>query len=55
MLFPASLILEGEQRQVGTSLLLIPGDPPDFLDVQNGAHGTIRQETYYSTTVGTNR
>ena len=29
------------QRQVDTSLLLIPGTPPDFLDVQNGAHGTI--------------
>jgi hypothetical protein len=26
MLFPASLILEGEQRHVGTSLLFIPGD-----------------------------
>jgi enterochelin esterase-like enzyme len=43
------------QRHVGTSLLLIPGDPPDFLDVQNGAHGSIRDETYYSTTLGTNR
>ena len=26
--------------------------PPDFLDVQTGAHGTIRDETYYSTTLG---
>jgi enterochelin esterase-like enzyme len=43
------------QRQVNTSLLLIPGTPPDFLDVQNGAHGTIRDETYYSTTLGKNR
>jgi enterochelin esterase-like enzyme len=43
------------QRQVDTSLLLIPGDPPDFLDVQNGAHGTMRDETYYSTTLGKNR
>jgi enterochelin esterase family protein len=29
--------------------------PPDFLDVQNGAHGTMRDETYYSTTLGKNR
>jgi enterochelin esterase family protein len=43
------------QRHVDTSLLLIPGTPPDFLDVQNGAHGTIRDETYYSTTLGKNR
>jgi hypothetical protein len=37
------------QRQVTTSLLLIPGTPPDFLDDQTGAHGTLRDETYYST------
>jgi enterochelin esterase-like enzyme len=43
------------QRQVDTSLLLIPGTPPDFLDVQNGAHGTMRDETYYSTTLDRNR
>lgn len=43
------------QRHVDTSLLLIPGTPPDFLDVQNGAHGTIRDETYYSTMLGENR
>ena len=43
------------QRHVNTSLLLIPGDPPDFLDVQNGAHGTMRDETYYSTALGKNR
>ncbi len=43
------------QRHVDTSLLLIPGTPPDFLDVQNGAHGSIRDETYYSTTLGKNR
>jgi enterochelin esterase-like enzyme len=43
------------QRQVDTSLLLIPGTPPDFLDVQNGAHGTMRDETYYSTTLSKNR
>jgi enterochelin esterase-like enzyme len=43
------------QRHVDTSLLLIPGTPPDFLDVQNGAHGTMRDETYYSTTLSKNR
>jgi enterochelin esterase family protein len=43
------------ERHVDTSLLLIPGTPPDFLDVQNGAHGTMRDETYYSTTLGKNR
>ncbi len=43
------------QRQVDTSLLLIPGTPPDFLDTQNGVHGTMRDETYYSTTLGKNR
>ncbi|MGA8660506.1 MAG: alpha/beta hydrolase-fold protein [Chthoniobacterales bacterium] len=43
------------QRQVDTSLLLIPGTPPDFLDIQSGAHGTIRDETYFSTTLGKNR
>jgi enterochelin esterase-like enzyme len=43
------------QRQVDTSLLLIPGTPPNFLDVQNGAHGTMRDETYYSTALGKNR
>jgi enterochelin esterase-like enzyme len=43
------------QRHVDTSLLLIPGTPPDFLDDQTGAHGTMRDETYYSTTLGKNR
>ena len=43
------------QRHVNTSLLLIPGTPPDFFDVQNGAHGTMRDETYYSTALGRNR
>ena len=43
------------QRHVNTSLLLIPGTPPDFLDVQNGAYGTMRDETYYSTTLGKHR
>src|ERR1700757_1057450 len=43
------------QRHDNTSLLLIPGTPPDFLDTQNGAHGTMRDETYYSTVLGRNR
>src|SRR6516162_9483219 len=43
------------QRQVDTSLLLVPGTPPDFLDEHAGAHGTMRDETYYSTTLGKNR
>ena len=43
------------RRQVDTSLLLIPRTPPDFLDDQTGAHGTMRDETYYSTTLGKNR
>jgi enterochelin esterase family protein len=43
------------QRHVNTSLLLIPGTPPDFLDAQNGAHGTVSDETYYSTVLGRNR
>jgi enterochelin esterase-like enzyme len=43
------------QRQVDTSLLLIPGTPPDYIDIRNGAHGTMRDETYYSTTLGQNR
>src|SRR5271166_1739316 len=43
------------ERHVDTSLLLIPATPPDFLDVQTGAHGTIRDETYYSTTLGKDR
>jgi enterochelin esterase-like enzyme len=43
------------QRHVDTSLLLIPGDPPTFLDVQNVAHGTVHEETYYSSTLGKSR
>jgi enterochelin esterase family protein len=42
-------------RHPDASLLLIPGTLSDFLDVQNGAHGTVRDETYYSTTLGKNR
>jgi enterochelin esterase family protein len=43
------------QWQVNTSLLLVPGTPPDFLDTQNVSHGTVREETYYSTSLGKNR
>jgi enterochelin esterase family protein len=42
-------------RHDDTSLLLIPGMPPDSLDVQNVAHGSLHDETYYSTTLGKNR
>jgi enterochelin esterase-like enzyme len=41
--------------QVKTSLLLVPGNPPDFLDTQNVSHGTVREETYYSTSLGKTR
>jgi putative esterase/predicted carbohydrate-binding protein with CBM48 len=43
------------QRHVNTSLLLIPGTPPDFLDEQAGAHGTVRDETHHWTALGKNR
>ena len=36
------------QRQVNTSLLEIPGDPPIFLDTRAVPHGTIRAEIYGS-------
>src|SRR6266478_8087632 len=39
------------QWQVNTSLLLVPGTPPDFLDTQNVSHGMVREETYYSTSL----
>jgi enterochelin esterase family protein len=42
-------------RHVNTSLLLIPGTHPDFLDDQTGAHGAVRDETYYATALGKNR
>src|SRR6516162_3271223 len=32
------------QRQVNTSLLEIPGDPPTFLETRDVPHGTIRAE-----------
>ncbi len=40
------------QRQVSTSLILVPGNPANFLDEQNVPHGAIREETYYSTVLG---
>jgi len=42
-------------RHIDASLLMIPGTPPDFLDDQTGAHGTMHDEMYYSTTLGKNR
>jgi enterochelin esterase-like enzyme len=36
------------QRQVNTSLLEIPGDPPTFLDTRDVPHGAIRAEVYRS-------
>ena len=36
------------QRQVNTSLLEIPGDPPTFLDTRDIPHGAIRAEIYRS-------
>jgi enterochelin esterase-like enzyme len=36
------------QRQVNTSLLEIPGDPPTFLQTRDVPHGTIRAEVYPS-------
>jgi enterochelin esterase-like enzyme len=43
------------QWQVNTSLLLVPANPPDFLDTQNVPHGTVREETYYPTALGKHR
>ena len=39
--------------KIDTSLLLVPGNP--LLDTQNVAHGTVREETYYSTSLGKQR
>jgi enterochelin esterase family protein len=36
------------QRQVNTSLLEIPRDPPTFLDTRDVPHGTIHAEIYRS-------
>ena len=43
------------QRQVNTSLLEIPGDPPTFIQTRDVPHGTIRAETYHSKVLGTAR
>jgi hypothetical protein len=37
------------QREVNTSLLLVPGNPPDFLDLREDVpHGTVHEEFYRS-------
>jgi enterochelin esterase-like enzyme len=36
------------QRQVNTSLLEIPGDPPTFLETREVPHGTVHAELYNS-------
>jgi hypothetical protein len=43
------------QRQVNTSLLEIPGDPPTFLDDREVPHGTIHSEVYQSKVLGVSR
>jgi len=43
------------QRQVNTSLLEIPGDPPTFLDPRDVPHGTVRAEVYRSKALGATR
>src|ERR1700757_1024747 len=43
------------QRQVNTSLLEIPGDPPTFLETRDAPHGTIRAEVYQSKVLGVTR
>ena len=43
------------QRQVSTSLLLIPDNPPDFIDTQNVPHGAVHEETYFATNTQTFR
>jgi enterochelin esterase-like enzyme len=43
------------QRQVNTSLLEIPGDPPTFLDTRDVAHGAIRAEVYRSKVLNVTR
>ena len=43
------------QRQVNTSLLEIPGDPPTVLDTRDVPHGTIRAEIYQSKVLGVTR
>lgn len=43
------------QRQPNTSLILIPGNPPDFFDTQPVSHGAIHEETYFATNTQTFR
>jgi enterochelin esterase-like enzyme len=43
------------QRQVNTSLLEIPGNPPTFLEKRDVPHGTIRAEVYASKVLGVAR
>jgi enterochelin esterase-like enzyme len=43
------------QRQVNTSLLEIPGDPPTFLETRDVPHGAIRAELYRSKVLNVNR
>ncbi|MBV9873880.1 MAG: esterase family protein [Verrucomicrobia bacterium] len=43
------------QRQPNTSLLLIPGNPPDFIDTQAVPHGAIHEETYLASNTQTFR
>lgn len=43
------------QRQVNTSLLEIPGDPPTFFQTRDVPHGTIRAELYHSKVLGVTR
>jgi enterochelin esterase-like enzyme len=43
------------QRQVNTSLLEIPGDPPTFLETRDVPHGAIRAEVYHSKVLNINR
>jgi enterochelin esterase-like enzyme len=40
------------QRQVNTSLLLVPGNPPDFIDIQNVPHGSVHSDNFYSSALG---
>jgi enterochelin esterase-like enzyme len=40
------------QRQVNTSLLEIPGDPPTFLDNRKVPHGAVHAELYESKVLG---
>jgi enterochelin esterase family protein len=43
------------QRQVNTSLLEIPGDPPTYLETRDVPHCTVRAEVYPSKVLGVTR